>query len=130
MIQGQRDPRSKATSADHERVLNWIKEAISRLLGISPSRVDPNTRFREFGLDSEQIAGLVTGLSGQIKQPLSPVAPWEYPTPVTLARYVASILSAHASSVRAGPDPSASPGASGGGGTSVSSEPIAIVGIG
>ncbi|PRQ09065.1 type I polyketide synthase [Enhygromyxa salina] len=126
MIQGPRDPRSKGSDEDHEPVLTWLMDAMSRTLGIEPSRVDPNTRFREFGLDSEQITGLVARLASHVGHPLSPVAPWEHPTPLALAR--------HAVAIQASASPTLGSPSLGGRatnpGASMSSEPIAIVGIG
>src|SRR5690606_40019912 len=90
MIQGQRDLRAKTPVVDHEPVLAWLKDAMSRVLGIEASRIDPNTRFREFGLDSEQITELVARLSSHVGHALSPVAPWEHPTPLALGQHAVS----------------------------------------
>ena len=125
MLQGQRDPRATGPANDHEPVLQWLKDAMSRLLGIDPARVDPNTRFREFGLDSDQITELVSRLASHIGHPLSPVAPWEHPTPVALAQHAVAVRANRSVST------SASLGPRGGGlGATMSTEPIAVVGIG
>jgi polyketide synthase 12 len=125
MIQGQRDPRSKGPADNPEPVLAWLKDAISRMLGLEPSRIDLNTRFREFGLDSEQITELVGRLGSHIGQTLSPVAPWEHPTPIALARHAVAVA-ANRSSAAEGVVGARAVGA----GAAVTSEPIAIVGIG
>ena len=123
MIPGQRDSRSKG--ADHEPVLSWLKEAMSRLLGIDPGRIDPNTRFREFGLDSEQITELVARLGSHVGQALSPVAPWEHPTPTALAQHAVAVQADRTTIASTSLGPRAL-----GLGATMSTEPIAIVGIG
>lgn len=125
MIQGPRHPR-KETDVDHEPVLSWLRDALARMLAVDVSRIDPDTRFREFGLDSEQITDLVARLSKQVGIELSPVAPWEHPTPLALAQHAkAAKESRDVAKVSASPLGHASSLAS-----AVSSEPIAVVGIG
>ncbi|HLT40323.1 MAG TPA: beta-ketoacyl synthase N-terminal-like domain-containing protein, partial [Enhygromyxa sp.] len=126
MIQGQRDLRAKTPVVDHEPVLAWLKDAMSRVLGIEASRIDPNTRFREFGLDSEQITELVSRLSSHVGQPLSPVAPWEHPTPLALAQHAVSFRATRTATPGTGTFSGRGPGL----GASMSAEPIAVVGIG
>jgi polyketide synthase 12 len=126
MIQGQRDLRAKAPVVDHEPVLAWLKDAMSRVLGIESSRIDPNTRFREFGLDSEQITELVARLSSHVGHPLSPVAPWEHPTPLALAQHAVSFRATQTTTIGTGTFSGRGPGL----GASMSVEPIAMVGIG
>jgi polyketide synthase 12 len=126
MIPGQRDLRAKASVVDHEPVLAWLKDAMSRVLGIESSRIDPNTRFREFGLDSEQITELVARLSSHVGHPLSPVAPWEHPTPLALAQHAVSLRATPAAPTGTGTFSGRGLGL----GASMSAEPIAVVGIG
>ena len=90
MIHGPRQPR-KDSDVDLEPVLSWLKDAMARVLAVDPSRIDPDTRFREFGLDSEQITDLVARLSSHVGAALSPVAPWEHPTPLALAQHALAI---------------------------------------
>jgi polyketide synthase 12 len=125
MIPGQRDSRAKGQVNDHEPVLSWLKEAMSRLLGIDPARIDPNTRFREFGLDSDQITELVARLGNHIGQALSPVAPWEHPTPTALAQHAVAVQADRSTIASTTLGPRAL-----GLGATMSTEPIAIVGIG
>jgi polyketide synthase 12 len=126
MIQGPRHPR-RDSDVDHEPVLSWLKEAMGRVLAVDPNRIDPDTRFREVGLDSEQITDLVSRLSSHVGAALSPVAPWEHPTPLALAQH--ALAAAASQSTQAG-----APSLAGMGGgalaAAVSSEPIAVIGIG
>ncbi|MFV8754834.1 SDR family NAD(P)-dependent oxidoreductase [Nannocystaceae bacterium ST9] len=107
--------------------MSWLRDAMGRVLGVDAGRIEPDTRFREFGLDSEQITDLVARLSSHVGASLSPVAPWEHPTPLALAQHaiaVAASQHAHAGS-------STLPGhAAGALAAAVSSEPIAVIGIG
>jgi polyketide synthase 12 len=125
MIQGPRHPR-RDSDIDHEPVLSWLKDAVARLLGVDSARIDPDTRFREFGLDSEQITDLVSRLSSHVGAPLSPVAPWEHPTPLALAQH--AIAAAASRNEHAGRP--TLPGATATSAHGVSSEPIAVIGIG
>jgi polyketide synthase 12 len=125
MVQGPRHPRKEA-DVDHEPLLSWLRDALARLLAVDVSRIDADTRFREFGLDSEQITDLVARLSKQVGVELSPVAPWEHPTPLALAQHAKAVKeSRDVAKVSASPLGHASSLAS-----AVSSEPIAVVGIG
>ncbi|NVB36497.1 SDR family NAD(P)-dependent oxidoreductase [Pseudenhygromyxa sp. WMMC2535] len=124
MTQDQRDPRSESAASNHDSILTWITETIARLLGTT-GRVDAKTRFREFGLDSEQITDLLARLSSHVGHPLSPVAPWEHPTPEALARYASQMQATGRRSPTELPQMSLRGPAIG-----VSQDPIAIVGIG
>ncbi|PRP97903.1 Erythronolide synthase, modules 3 and 4 [Enhygromyxa salina] len=126
MIQSQRDPRAKAPADNYEPVLTWLKDAMSRALGLAPARIDPNTRFREFGLDSEQITALVARLASHIGHALSPVAPWEHPTPLALAQHAVAVQNNRAPTTSGANLGGRGPGL----GASMSTEAIAIVGIG
>ena len=125
MIHGPRQPR-KDSDVDLEPVLSWLKDAMARVLAVDPSRIDPDTRFREFGLDSEQITDLVARLSSHVGAALSPVAPWEHPTPLALAQHALAIATSR--TALTGPS---LPGLGGGAlANAISSEPIAVIGIG
>ncbi len=72
-----------------ESVCEWLRAAIGRVLGVPVAGVDVAVRFRDLGLGSLQITELIRQLSEHVARPLSPTLPWERPTPLALARYVA-----------------------------------------
>ncbi|XXX82571.1 SDR family NAD(P)-dependent oxidoreductase [Sorangium sp. So ce134] len=110
----------------YEAIRTWVREAVGQALSVAPVDVNPSIRFREFGLDSAQITGIVARLSDLVGLPLPPTTPWEHPTPEALARHVAELASREQL-----PPPDATTTAARRGATSPAlAEPIAVVGMG
>src|SRR5262245_11878342 len=84
--------KAETTPLDPKSVSAWLQEAVGELLEVAPADVDPAVRFRELGLESAQITSLVARLSDRLGLPLPPTTPWEHPTPLSLSRHVAAML--------------------------------------
>jgi acyl carrier protein len=66
-------------------MLQWL---VSRL-ALDPSEVQRDRPFAEYGVDSLAAVELSHELEEQFKVPLPPIVAWNYPTPASLARYIA-----------------------------------------
>jgi acyl-CoA synthetase (AMP-forming)/AMP-acid ligase II/acyl carrier protein len=67
----------------------WLLEWLIERVGIDPADVDRNQPFAEFGVDSLTAVELSQELENQFGVPVTPVVAWNYPTPASLARYLA-----------------------------------------
>ncbi|EDM78860.1 modular polyketide synthase [Plesiocystis pacifica SIR-1] len=105
-------------------MLTWLKDSIARMLEVEAGRVDPQTRFRELGLDSSQITELLSRLSSHFGTTLSALAPWEHPTPQALAKFISQAGEGSPRLSGSAPNPRSSVSAL------ATHDPIAIVGIG
>jgi acyl carrier protein len=65
--------------------LEWL---VARL-GLDTAEVSRDRPFAEFGVDSLTAVELSQELEDEFKVPLPPIIAWNYPTPATLARYLA-----------------------------------------
>lgn len=121
------DPGTPGISmTTYEAIRTWVREAVGQALSMAPVDINPSIRFREFGLDSARITGIVARLSDLVGLPLPPTTPWEHPTPEALARHVAELASREQRS-----PPDATTTATRRGATSPAlAEPIAVVGMG
>jgi acyl carrier protein len=69
------------------RLLDWLVERCS----VSPAEADRSRPFADYGLDSLAAVELSQELEKWLHVRLSAVAAWNYPTPASLARYLAEL---------------------------------------
>jgi acyl-CoA synthetase (AMP-forming)/AMP-acid ligase II/acyl carrier protein len=72
-----------------ERIETWLLEWLAARLALEPGEVARDRPFAEFGVDSLTAVELSHELEEQFKVPLPPIVAWNYPTPATLAHYLA-----------------------------------------
>ncbi len=72
-----------------ERIETWLLEWLVVRLGLDAVDVARDRPFAEFGVDSLTAVELSQELEDQFKVPLPPIVAWNYPTPATLAKYLA-----------------------------------------
>ncbi|MCI0333498.1 MAG: AMP-binding protein [Planctomycetes bacterium] len=72
-----------------ERIETWLLEWLIGRLALDPADVARDRPFAEFGVDSLTAVELSHELEEQFGVPLPPIVAWNYPTPATLARYLA-----------------------------------------
>ncbi len=72
-----------------ERIETWLLEWLVGRLALDPADVARDRPFAEFGVDSLTAVELSHELEEQFGVPLPPIVAWNYPTPATLARYLA-----------------------------------------
>jgi acyl-coenzyme A synthetase/AMP-(fatty) acid ligase/acyl carrier protein len=86
-------PRGPVRSVDvdrtAERIETWLLEWLVARLGLDVADVSRDRPFAEFGVDSLTAVELSHELETQFKVPLPPIVAWNYPTPASLARYLA-----------------------------------------
>ena len=73
-----------------DTILEWLKAQIAEAIGGNAREIDANVRFREFGLESAMLTGMLARLSEAFGCLVSPTAPWEHPTPLALAKHEAT----------------------------------------
>ena len=66
-------------------MLQWLVAK----LALKSDEVQRDRPFAEYGVDSLTAVELSHELEEQFKVPLPPIVAWNYPTPATLARYIA-----------------------------------------
>lgn len=124
-------PAQAATTISPESVCRWLQKTMGRLLQVDPANIDTRIRFREIGLESVQITALVAELSEYLGRSLVPTLPWQYPTPIALARRIATLTERGQSpSVQQPEQPAGETSVYKQRGLSALNEPIAIVGMG
>lgn len=74
-----------------EQLETWLLEWLVEKARVSPAEVDRNRPFAEYGLDSLTAVELSQELEDGLRVKLAPVTAWNYPTPATLARYLAEL---------------------------------------
>jgi acyl carrier protein len=72
-----------------QRVEAWLLDWMVQRGGVPPNVVDADRPFAEYGLDSVTAVQLSGELEDWLHVRLTPVVAWNYPTPATLARYLA-----------------------------------------
>jgi acyl carrier protein len=70
----------------------WLTTRLSEHLGLAPEDIDVRTPFTEYGLDSMVGVFLAGDLEAWLGLQLSPTVLWDYPTPETLAHFLAAEL--------------------------------------
>ena len=90
------------------QLLQWLHERG----GVPAEELDSDRPFAEYGVDSLAAVELSTELETWAGVQLSSVTAWEYPTPATLSRYLASEIAPPASQVSSEAEPSPAPNAS------------------
>jgi acyl carrier protein len=88
------DELKQAASADARRDLleNMLKEQVSRVLRISPARVDRMKPFGQMGLDSLMSVEFINRLRSGLSVSLTSTAAFNYPTVARLAVHLAGKL--------------------------------------
>jgi acyl-CoA synthetase (AMP-forming)/AMP-acid ligase II/acyl carrier protein len=72
-----------------ERIETWLLQWLIARLGLDAADISRDRPFAEFGVDSLTAVELSQELEDEFKVPLPPIVAWNYPTPATLARYLA-----------------------------------------
>lgn len=111
-------PRSAESSADCAaevgRIQDWLVTQIAERTQLAIAQIDPNEPFARYGFDSLAAVRLSGKLSEWLGREVQPTIAYDYPTPATVAQFLATGEEVHVSSnVHRDPD-----------------EPLAIVGIG
>ena len=75
-----------------EAISSWIVDYLAKVLGVSPSEIDPRRSFGEYGIDSAGAAGLSGDLSDWLGVVLKDSVAFEYPTIEELTAHVSSQL--------------------------------------
>ncbi len=73
-------------------IQKWCQEYVADLLGMQPDKVNPNTEFDRFGLDSAMAVAMCLDLEEQIGIDIPPALLFEYTTIAELAGYVAGAV--------------------------------------
>jgi acyl carrier protein len=71
-------------------IQKWCQDYLANLLGIQPSKVNPETEFDRFGLDSAMAVAMCLDLEEQIGIEIPPALLFEYTTIAGLSTYVAA----------------------------------------
>lgn len=74
-------------------IQNWLKENIAERLGLSPSAIDIEQPFVNYGLDSVQAVRLTAELEDWLDCRLAPTLAYDYPNISTLSAYLSSLTS-------------------------------------
>lgn len=84
-------PRAASVELDRaaEGIEAWMQNWLVARLALKPNDVQRDRPFAEYGVDSLTAVELSHELEEQFKVPLPPIVAWNYPTPATLARYIA-----------------------------------------
>jgi acyl carrier protein len=72
-----------------ERIEAWMLDWLTTRLGLAPDDISRDRPFAEYGVDSLTAVELSHELEQQFSVPLPPIVAWNYPTPATLARFLA-----------------------------------------
>jgi acyl-CoA synthetase (AMP-forming)/AMP-acid ligase II/acyl carrier protein len=72
-----------------ERIEAWMLDWLITRLGLSPEDVSRDRPFAEYGVDSLTAVEMSHELEQQFSVPLPPIVAWNYPTPSSLARFLA-----------------------------------------
>jgi acyl-CoA synthetase (AMP-forming)/AMP-acid ligase II/acyl carrier protein len=87
----QLSPRAAIVELDRaaEGIEAWMLQWLVAKLALKSDEVQRDRPFAEYGVDSLTAVELSHELEEQFKVPLPPIVAWNYPTPATLARYIA-----------------------------------------
>ena len=99
-------------------IQDWLLTQIGELLQVDPETLDIRGTFTDYGLSSRDLVSLSGELEELLGRRLSPTLAYEYPSILTLSRYLAEPAEDNQPALNA---PSS---------TDHSNEPIAIIGIG
>jgi phthiocerol/phenolphthiocerol synthesis type-I polyketide synthase B len=81
---------SAATPTERRRVLHdLVKDAVSRVLKISPKRIDPRKALGDLGLNSLMAIELRNRLEATLGRPLSATLAWNHPTVEAIVEFLA-----------------------------------------
>jgi acyl-CoA synthetase (AMP-forming)/AMP-acid ligase II/acyl carrier protein len=92
---GRTPHRPKVSSAMEldratERIEAWLLEWLVARLGLDAADVARDRPFAEYGVDSLAAVEMSQELEDAFHVKLTPIVAWNYPTPATLARYLAA----------------------------------------
>ena len=76
-----------------DTLLTLIVEHVSELLGVDPSRIDPDAPHAAVGLDSASALLLAARLEDELGVPIGDSVPWDHPTLRDLAAHLATAIS-------------------------------------
>ncbi|HEY4048091.1 MAG TPA: aminotransferase class III-fold pyridoxal phosphate-dependent enzyme, partial [Acidobacteriaceae bacterium] len=103
-------------------IRDWLCERLAQRLGLKADLIDPDQTFFSYGVNSLAAIEISGALVEWLGRPLDATLCWDYPTPNSLAHYLAGGSPSQAPSARrTHSQPSSTDG---------SAEPIAIVGVG
>jgi acyl-CoA synthetase (AMP-forming)/AMP-acid ligase II/acyl carrier protein len=89
-----------------ERIEAWLMEWLIQRAGVAVDKADRDRPFAEFGLDSLTAVEFSRELEDWLHVELTPVIVWNYPTPATMARFLAERVGGVASAPEAPESPS------------------------
>ena len=105
-----------------QEIQTWLVNRIAQHLNVTPTQIDPQWLFSDYGIDSATAVSLSGELEQWLKRRLSPTLIYDYPTITHLAEHLAQGASAEAT-----PNPSGLPSVAA---SHPQPEAIAIVGMG
>ncbi len=108
---------------------DWIADYLAARFDVTRAQIEATETFQTLGLNSLAALEMLGELGSKLHRPLAPTLVWEFPTPIALARYLASDATSKDSVVAATPkslEPAPLGPASLG---PANFEPIAIVGM-
>lgn len=85
--------QSSAISHQQLTIQNWLKENIASRLGLTPSEIDIEQPFVNYGLDSVQAVRLTAELEDWLDYRLAPTLAYDYPNISTLSAYLCDLTS-------------------------------------
>jgi myxalamid-type polyketide synthase MxaE and MxaD len=88
---GLREPTAAATPSERRSMLHdLVKDAVSRVLKISPKRIDSRKALGDLGLNSLMAVELRNRLEAALGRPLSATLAWNYPTVEAIVKFLAA----------------------------------------
>lgn len=78
------------TLSAHEALVDWLTCRIAGYLATSPTAIETDTAFGDFGLDSAFALNLCTDLETEFGLRVDPTIAWDYPTIDDMAGYLAT----------------------------------------
>jgi acyl carrier protein len=68
----------------------WLVQRVSEILEVSPTSIDKNKTFDEYGLDSQRAIELTGDLEQWLGTRLDATLAWDYPTIASLSEQLAN----------------------------------------
>jgi acyl transferase domain-containing protein/acyl carrier protein len=66
----------------------WLQSKIAGILNVDAEQVDPNERFKDYGLDSKLASALINQLAAWLDKKLEQTLVWDYPTITELVDFL------------------------------------------
>ena len=78
------------TLSAYDTLVDWLIDRIAGYLGASPTAIETDTTFGDYGLDSAFTLNLCTDLETELGILVEPTIAWDYPTIDDMAGYLAT----------------------------------------